>query len=236
MTAALDMNGAARPFAAGVTARLAVVPMSPILLGLRLGIGAIFFNSAMLRLRSWEFGIRLFRDEFRLPLIDPETAAVAATTVELSMALLLFAGLFTRLATLPLLGMTAVIQFLVFPDAWTTHLLWASILTLLLTRGPGVFSLDYAFAGRPRASGAAMFAVAAGAIGVAAAASWWLVALLGSVGRSGLTVGCLFFTDRCPEAASGVGWFQALFWASMAIGLAGLVVLITADARRGRLG
>jgi len=49
----------------------------------------------------------------------------------------------TRLATLPLLGMVAVIEIFVYPQAWTEHLLWASILVFLLTRGPGPFSLDY---------------------------------------------------------------------------------------------
>jgi len=57
--------------------------------------------------------------------------------------LFLFAGLATRLATLPLLGMVIVIQVLVYPQAWVEHLLWASALVVLLTRGPGVLSLDH---------------------------------------------------------------------------------------------
>jgi putative oxidoreductase len=36
-----------------------------------------------------------------------------------------------------------VIQTFVYPQAWTEHLLWASILVFLLTRGPGELSLDY---------------------------------------------------------------------------------------------
>jgi putative oxidoreductase len=55
----------------------------------------------------------------------------------------LFLGLATRLATLPLLGMVFVIQAFVYPQAWTEHLLWASILVCLLTRGPGIISLDH---------------------------------------------------------------------------------------------
>jgi hypothetical protein len=50
---------------------------------------------------------------------------------------------FERLATLPLLVMIAVIQMFVYPQAWTEHLLWASILVFLLTRGPGTLSVDY---------------------------------------------------------------------------------------------
>jgi putative oxidoreductase len=56
---------------------------------------------------------------------------------------LLFLGLATRLATLPLLGMITVIQLFVYPNAWTDHLLWGSVLVFLLTRGPGPISADY---------------------------------------------------------------------------------------------
>ena len=37
----------------------------------------------------------------------------------------------------------AVIQTFVYPNAYNDHLVWGSILVLVLTRGPGVFSLDY---------------------------------------------------------------------------------------------
>ena len=36
------------------------------------------------------------------------------------------------------------IQLFVYPDAWSEHLVWASILLFLLTRGPGAVSLDRA--------------------------------------------------------------------------------------------
>jgi putative oxidoreductase len=39
--------------------------------------------------------------------------------------------------------MIVVIQTFVYPNAYNEHLVWGSILVLLLTRGPGVFSLDY---------------------------------------------------------------------------------------------
>ena len=66
-----------------------------------------------------------------------------ATFNELTFSVLLIVGLATRIATVPLLGMIAVIQTFVYPQAWTEHLLWASILVFLLTRGPGELSLDY---------------------------------------------------------------------------------------------
>jgi putative oxidoreductase len=39
--------------------------------------------------------------------------------------------------------MVFVIEVFVYPQAWAEHLMWASMLVLLLTRGPGVFSLDH---------------------------------------------------------------------------------------------
>jgi putative oxidoreductase len=86
--------------------------------------------------------VLLFRDVYQVPLLDPEVAARIAMVQELTIPILLFAGLATRLATLPFLGMLAVIQTFVYPNAWAEHLVWGSILMFLLTRGPGAFSLD----------------------------------------------------------------------------------------------
>lgn len=127
----------------GARAILARLPMSLILLAMRIAVGFVFFNSGLLKLRSFEFAVKLFEQEYRLPLIYPALAAQLAMLVEITVPLLLFAGLATRLATLPLLGMIAVIQTLVYPQAWVEHLLWTSALVLLLTRGPGVLSLDH---------------------------------------------------------------------------------------------
>jgi putative oxidoreductase len=46
--------------------------------------------------------------------------------------------------------MIAVIQTFVYPQAWTEHLLWGSILVFLLTRGAGALSLDHLVARRFR--------------------------------------------------------------------------------------
>ena len=62
---------------------------------------------------------------------------------ELTLPVLLFLGLATRAATVPMLGMIAVIQTFVYPNAWTEHLVWSSILVFLLARGPGILSLDH---------------------------------------------------------------------------------------------
>jgi putative oxidoreductase len=122
--------------------RLERFPLSIIQLAMRIAVGAVFFRSGLLKVGSWEFAVQLFRDEYKVPLLDPAVAAHLAAAVELGVPPFLFAGLATRIATLPLLGMIAVIQTFVYPDAWTDHLLWSSILVFLLTRGPGAISVD----------------------------------------------------------------------------------------------
>jgi putative oxidoreductase len=123
--------------------RLARFPLSIIQLAGRVGVGAVFFKAGLLKYNSFEFTVLLFRDEYKVPLLDPTVAARIAMIQELTIPIFLFLGLATRLATIPLLGMIAVIQTFVYPNAYNDHLVWGSILVLVLTRGPGVFSLDY---------------------------------------------------------------------------------------------
>jgi putative oxidoreductase len=128
---------------ADVRARLERFPLAVVQLAMRIAVGAVFFNSGLLKLNSWEFAVKLFEDEYKVPLLDPAWAARLAAATELTFPIFLFLGLATRLATLPLLGMILVIQTFVYPQAWTEHLLWASILVFLLTRGPGALSVDH---------------------------------------------------------------------------------------------
>jgi putative oxidoreductase len=122
---------------------LARFPLSIILLAGRIGVGATFFKAGLLKYNSFEFAVKLFQEEYRLPLLDPAVAARIAMVQELTIPILLFLGLATRIATIPLLGTIAVIQIFVYPNAYHEHLAWGSILVLVLTRGPGVFSVDH---------------------------------------------------------------------------------------------
>jgi putative oxidoreductase len=118
-------------------------PPSILQLMFRVAIAAVFWSSGLTKIASWDTTIALFRDEYMVPLLPPELAAVISATFELSCSALIVVGLATRLATLPLLGMTFVIEVFVYPEYWTQHLMWASVLLFLLTKGPGVFSLDH---------------------------------------------------------------------------------------------
>jgi putative oxidoreductase len=138
---ALDSTGIARVDA--TREWLARFPLSILLLAGRIGIGATFFRAGLLKYNSFEFAVKLFQEEYRVPLLDPAVAARIAMVQELTIPILLFLGLAARIATIPLLGTIAVIQIFVYPNAYNDHLVWGSILVLVLTRGPGVFSLDY---------------------------------------------------------------------------------------------
>jgi len=52
-------------------------------------------------------------------------------------------GIIARLGAAALLVMTLTIQFLVYPENWPEHLMWASILAYVLARGgAGALSID----------------------------------------------------------------------------------------------
>src|SRR5437016_13377224 len=118
-------------------------PLSILQFGMRIGVGMVFFKAGLLKYQSFEFAVKLFEDEYKVPLLAPAVAAQIAMINELTTSTLLFLGPATRLATLPLLGMMLVIQIFVYPHAWPDHVLWGSALILILTRGPGPFAIDH---------------------------------------------------------------------------------------------
>lgn len=128
---------------ARLRAWLEAVPYWALALPLRSGVAWIFWNSAQVKLINWPRTVELFTDEYRVPLLPPEWAASMALSIEIAAPILLVLGLFTRAAVLVLLGMTAVIQTFVYPDAWPTHLQWAAMMLVLLCRGAGGASLDH---------------------------------------------------------------------------------------------
>jgi putative oxidoreductase len=127
---------------AALLAWLERFPMAILQFLFRFGIAAVFWNSGLTKIASWQSTIVLFRDEYKVPVLPPELAATLAASVELTCPVLLVLGLATRLATLPMLGMTFVIEVFVYPEDWIEHLTWASFLLFILTRGPGPIALD----------------------------------------------------------------------------------------------
>jgi putative oxidoreductase len=137
----------ASPIAFGIVGRtlywLNRIPYAVLALPLRLAVATVFWNSAMVKLANWNTTISLFTDEYSVPLLPPEIAAYMAATIELTTPVLLVLGLFTRPAAFILLGMTTVIEVFVYPQAWPTHIQWAAMLLILLSRGAGALSMDH---------------------------------------------------------------------------------------------
>jgi putative oxidoreductase len=98
--------------------------------------------------RLADSAVFLFQQEYRLPVLTPELAVLLAAVAEHVFPALILLGLATRFSALALLVMTATIQLLVYPAAYPTHGVWATVLLLLMAKGPGRVSLDWLVARR----------------------------------------------------------------------------------------
>ena len=130
---------------------LARIPYWLCALALRIFPAAVFWQSGQTKVEGWTVSasaIYLFREEYKLPLIDPVIAAHLAAFAEHFFPLLLVIGLATRLSALALLAMTLVIQIFVYPGAWPTHGTWIACFLVLIAQGPGIVSLDHVIASR----------------------------------------------------------------------------------------
>src|SRR5216683_6735825 len=119
------------------------IPYTLLAIPLRLAVAIVFWNSGTTKLANWDATIQLFAEEYQVPVLPPELAATIAASIELTTPVLLVLGLLTRPAAATLLAMTTVIEIFVYPEAWPTHIQWASMLLVLVCRGAGTFSLDW---------------------------------------------------------------------------------------------
>lgn len=121
-----------------------LAPLTDLLL--RLAVFRVFFWSGLAKLDDWSSTLLLFENEYNVPLLPHTLAAALAASAELGASLLVLAGLLTRLAALPLLGIALVIQFVLgaADPAYNQlqHYLWMALLLTLIARGPGAWSLD----------------------------------------------------------------------------------------------
>jgi putative oxidoreductase len=134
--------------------QLARIPYWLCALALRIFPAAVFWQSGQTKVEGWHVSasaLYLFREEYKLPLIDPVLAAYLAAFAEHFFPLLLVMGLATRLSALALLLMTLVIQIFVYPGAWPTHGTWIACFLVLIAQCPGIVSLDHLIASRRRA-------------------------------------------------------------------------------------
>jgi len=142
-----------------VSEAFSAIPYSLIALVGRIAIAGTFWKSGQTKVQGFaidlfegkiELGwpkfadstVDLFRDEYKLPVLPPELAALAATVAEHVFPVFILLGLATRLSATALLIMTLVIQIFVYPGAWAIHGTWAAVLLMLMSQGAGVISVD----------------------------------------------------------------------------------------------
>ncbi len=161
------MNTAAPSLIARAIQTFEKIPYSLIALVACFSIAAVFWKSGQTKVQGFAFDlvegtfelgvphlanstVPLFRSEYQIPFVPAEVAAYLATFAEHFFPILILLGLATRFSALALLGMTLVIQVFVYPDAYPTHGTWATLLLVLMAKGPGRVSIDHWIARRWR--------------------------------------------------------------------------------------
>lgn len=116
---------------------------------IRLYVANVFFKSGLLKIGNWDGTMYLFTNEYRVPLLSPEAAAVLGTFGELAFPPLLALGLAGRFGALGLsvVNVVAVISFWhVLSEneaARMSHFYWGLLLLVTLFHGPGKLSIDH---------------------------------------------------------------------------------------------
>jgi putative oxidoreductase len=128
-------------------------PLQPLfLLALRVYVSWQFLKSGWLKLQDWETTQFLFQEEYHVPLLPPNLAAVVGTAGEIAFPLLLIVGLVSRYSALGLsaVNVMAVVAYAHvlmsegFEAALGQHYLWGLMLVTLMVFGPGRLSVDAA--------------------------------------------------------------------------------------------
>jgi putative oxidoreductase len=122
-----------------------------LLLGFRLHVAKVFWMSGLTKTHDWSITLALFTNEYHVPLLPPAVAALMGTATELSMPVLLALGIGTRFGAFVLFffNIIAVVSYAALPDiAVKDHILWGTMIGVILLFGPGKLSLDHWLAGR----------------------------------------------------------------------------------------
>jgi putative oxidoreductase len=112
----------------------------------RLFVAQAFFLSGLTKLRDWDTTLALFNDEYHVPFLPPELAAVMGTCAEVALPVLLVLGLGGRFAALGLsvVNVVAVLSLAeIAPAAMQQHVSWGIVLATLAVFGSGRWALDH---------------------------------------------------------------------------------------------
>ena len=136
-----------RALALGLAAIRGLDRLSPVVdLATRVFVASVFFKSGLTKIASWSSTLALFENEYAVPLLPPELAAVLGTGVELIFPVLLVLGLGSRLSA-GVLFVFNLIAVASYPDLGEVglrdHQMWGLLLVVTLLHGPGALSLDH---------------------------------------------------------------------------------------------
>ncbi|HEU0204591.1 MAG TPA: DoxX family protein, partial [Burkholderiaceae bacterium] len=97
------------------------------------------------KIQSWDTTLLLFENEYQVPFLSPETAALLGTGAELVLPVLLALGLGSRFAAFALFVFN-IVAVISYPElegiGIEQHQVWGILLLVTLLHGPGKLSLD----------------------------------------------------------------------------------------------
>ena len=108
---------------------------------IRLWMSYVFLNAGIMKVMSYSSTVLLFSEAYTVPGLAPEIFVIISIIFEILFSVMLILGVATRFAAIPLLLMTAVVEFYMYSHV--EHLYWAVLLMRMLVRGPGHISIDY---------------------------------------------------------------------------------------------
>ena len=115
-------------------------------LAVRVLVASVFFKSGLTKIASWSSTVSLFENEYAVPFLSPDVAALLGTSVELFFPVLLVLGLGSRFSA-AVLFVFNIIAVISYPDLGEVglkdHQMWGLLLLVTLLHGPGRLSLDH---------------------------------------------------------------------------------------------
>ena len=114
-------------------------------LAIRIYVAQVFFRSGLIKLSNWQSTLALFANEYHVPVLPPNLAAILGTTAEVGLPVLLALGLGTRFAAIALFVFN-IVAATSYPDLSPAgvkdHILWGALMLVLFFYGPGKIALD----------------------------------------------------------------------------------------------
>jgi putative oxidoreductase len=120
------------------------------LLATRFYVAWQFWKAGWIKITTWDTTLILFQNEYKVPVLSPQLAAVTGTFGELFFPALLFLGLFGRIGALGLFAVNAIAVISYahvlleegLEAALAQHVLWGFMLIMLVVFGPGRIAFD----------------------------------------------------------------------------------------------